>query len=255
MGVGSSSEEGEPPAPAAPAPGAAGGEAGGGPEAEQDYNNLSYWEMAKLGYQELVNAIIRPPRAEYEVEHLGPPAFEWHGARFRRTDLELVNERGMRLQCSWWEPAAAAARGGGGARPERQPCVVYMHGNSSARVEAISQLALCLSIGASLFALDMAGSGQSDGEWVTLGYYEREARRALPGGRRRPFVSARARFVASSSLRVLSRRALSARAERSRFTGTNKPTTAELIATALIFGAEIGDAQPDVTGLSTVSRR
>ena len=28
---------------------------------------LSYIQMAKLGYQELVNAIIRPPRAEYKV--------------------------------------------------------------------------------------------------------------------------------------------------------------------------------------------
>jgi hypothetical protein len=28
---------------------------------------LSYVQMAKLGYQELVNAIIRPPRADYKV--------------------------------------------------------------------------------------------------------------------------------------------------------------------------------------------
>lgn len=28
---------------------------------------MSYIQMAKLGYQELVNAIIRPPRADYKV--------------------------------------------------------------------------------------------------------------------------------------------------------------------------------------------
>lgn len=28
---------------------------------------LSYIQMARLGYQELVNAIIRPPRADYKV--------------------------------------------------------------------------------------------------------------------------------------------------------------------------------------------
>ena len=28
---------------------------------------LSYLQMAKIGYQELVNAIIRPPRADYKV--------------------------------------------------------------------------------------------------------------------------------------------------------------------------------------------
>lgn len=33
----------------------------------QQQKKLSYFQMARLGYQELVNAIIRPPRAEYKV--------------------------------------------------------------------------------------------------------------------------------------------------------------------------------------------
>lgn len=33
----------------------------------QEKQKLSYIQMAKMGYQELVNAIIRPPRAEYKV--------------------------------------------------------------------------------------------------------------------------------------------------------------------------------------------
>jgi len=33
----------------------------------QAKQKLSYIQMAKLGYQELVNAIIRPPRADYKV--------------------------------------------------------------------------------------------------------------------------------------------------------------------------------------------
>jgi hypothetical protein len=36
-------------------------------EAEQQQQKLSYIQMARLGYQELVNAIIRPPRADYKV--------------------------------------------------------------------------------------------------------------------------------------------------------------------------------------------
>jgi hypothetical protein len=35
--------------------------------AQQQQRKLSYIQMAKLGYQELVNAIIRPPRADYKV--------------------------------------------------------------------------------------------------------------------------------------------------------------------------------------------
>lgn len=33
----------------------------------QDQKKPSYIQMAKMGYQELVNAIIRPPRADYKV--------------------------------------------------------------------------------------------------------------------------------------------------------------------------------------------
>lgn len=34
---------------------------------DEQQKKLSYYQMAKLGYQELVNAIIRPPRADYKV--------------------------------------------------------------------------------------------------------------------------------------------------------------------------------------------
>ena len=49
-----------------------------------------------------------------------------------------------------------------------------MHGNSSARPEAIPQLSLALSLGATLVAFDFAGSGRSGGDHVSLGYYERD---------------------------------------------------------------------------------
>jgi len=49
-----------------------------------------------------------------------------------------------------------------------------MHGNSSARVEVLPQLSYLLSLGLAVFSFDFAGSGKSDGEYVSLGYYERE---------------------------------------------------------------------------------
>lgn len=36
-------------------------------ELSAEQKKLSYFQMARLGYQELVNAIIRPPRADYKV--------------------------------------------------------------------------------------------------------------------------------------------------------------------------------------------
>jgi hypothetical protein len=170
--------------------------------ASEKQKKLSYIQMARLGYQELVNAIIRPPRADYKVcgcimvkyetccsnnyvgslthtfilhpprplylqeEMLGPPAFSFCGKRFTRTDFTLMTKRGLNLQCSHWEPVERTS--------DRIPVVIYMHGNSSARVEVLPQLSYLLSLGLAVFAFDFAGSGKSDGEYVSLGYYERE---------------------------------------------------------------------------------
>ncbi|GMH49114.1 hypothetical protein TrRE_jg13125 [Triparma retinervis] len=127
---------------------------------------MSYYSMAKQGYAELVSAIIRPPRSSYTVEDLGPPSFRFSGQTFTRTDFRLDTTRGMGLECSHWEPVIR--------KIEQIPCVIYMHGNSSSRVEALGCLSYLLSLGVSVFAFDFAGSGMSDGEYVSLGWYERE---------------------------------------------------------------------------------
>ncbi len=85
-----------------------------------------------------------------------------------RTDLELLNLRGQRLKCSHFQPSAEYRVA------ETLPCVIYLHGNSSSRLEALSCLPILLRFKISLFCLDLAGSGHSDGEYVSLGYYERD---------------------------------------------------------------------------------
>lgn len=139
---------------------------GGRNKEEKEDKKMGYIQMAKMGYQELVNAIIRPPRADYKEESLGPPAFSFCNRRFTRTDFALNTKRGLSLQCSHWEPVERTA--------DRIPVVIYMHGNSSARVEVLPQLSYLLSLGLAVFSFDFAGSGKSDGEYVSLGYYERE---------------------------------------------------------------------------------
>lgn len=52
----------------------------------------------------LVNAIIRPPRAEYEIEELGPVDFDFCNKHFHRTDFEFRNKRGYKIVASHWEP-------------------------------------------------------------------------------------------------------------------------------------------------------
>jgi hypothetical protein len=83
MGTSAGKEEGaKEEAPARPPP----------RDEEQTPENMSYWQMARQGYQELVNAIIRPPRAEYAEEDLGPKQFKisTKGA-VRCGSLELTN--------------------------------------------------------------------------------------------------------------------------------------------------------------------
>lgn len=128
----------------------------------------SYYNMIKNSYQQLVNAIIRPPRCRYAIDQLGPTEFDYCGRRIRRMDFQLTNPRNLNFECSLWEPIASD-------RPsEKLPCVIYMHGNSSARIEALSSLSVILTLGATLLAIDFAGSGLSEGEYVSLGAFEKE---------------------------------------------------------------------------------
>mmetsp|Transcript_104656 Transcript_104656/g.302862 ORF Transcript_104656/g.302862 Transcript_104656/m.302862 type:complete len:456 (+) Transcript_104656:138-1505(+) len=126
-------------------------------------------ESLSQGYEELVNAIIRPPRMKYNPEHdLGPAKFSIGGRRFIREDLELANNRGDKLACSWWkiDPQDAPA--------QQLPCVVYLHGNAGCRLAAHELLEHLLPSSVSVFALDFSGSGVSGGEYVSLGFFERE---------------------------------------------------------------------------------
>jgi pimeloyl-ACP methyl ester carboxylesterase len=113
----------------------------------------------------LVKAIVRPPRADYHIAELGPTQFEYGGQTFVREDSTLTNPRGLTLQCSMWRRETVA---------EPVPCVVYTHGNASCRAEALQILAPVLASGACVFAFDFAGCGMSEGEYISLGWHEKD---------------------------------------------------------------------------------
>eukprot|EP00747_Dinoflagellata_sp_TGD_P112818 gnl/TRDRNA2_/TRDRNA2_171564_c1_seq1.p1 gnl/TRDRNA2_/TRDRNA2_171564_c1~~gnl/TRDRNA2_/TRDRNA2_171564_c1_seq1.p1 ORF type:complete len:415 (-),score=56.05 gnl/TRDRNA2_/TRDRNA2_171564_c1_seq1:91-1335(-) len=129
--------------------------------------------MAFLGkiteqYSELWKAIIRPPRDIYEIKDLGPTVFSIENRTYQRTDSQLKNSRGQTLQCSHFEPIPSERVA------ERLPCVVYLHGNCSSRLEAVSTLPVLLPFNITVFCVDFSGCGLSDGEYLSLGYYERD---------------------------------------------------------------------------------
>ena len=125
-----------------------------------------WFSMAKDGYEDIVKAIIRPPRAPYTLEDLGPSEFEYGGKAFMREDCQVENARGLKLEGSFWRRRELPE---GGA-----PCVVYMHGNASCRAEALQIMAAVFATGANVFSFDFAGCGLSTGEFISLGWHEKD---------------------------------------------------------------------------------
>mmetsp|Transcript_19673 Transcript_19673/g.9136 ORF Transcript_19673/g.9136 Transcript_19673/m.9136 type:complete len:162 (+) Transcript_19673:1-486(+) len=79
-----------------------------------------------------------------------------------------MNRRGLMLECSHFEPDDEERV------TEKLPCVVYLHGNCSSRLEALPCVPVLLPSNITVFALDLAGSGLSEGEYISLGWYERD---------------------------------------------------------------------------------
>ncbi|XP_031390961.1 uncharacterized protein LOC116203400 isoform X1 [Punica granatum] len=117
---------------------------------------------------QFINFVIRPPRADYNPDqYLWEKDFTLAGRSYKRQDLELTNQRGHTLRCSHYVPATF---------PEDTPlpCVIYCHGNSGCRADANEAAVILLPSNITVFTLDFSGSGLSDGEYVSLGWHEKD---------------------------------------------------------------------------------
>jgi len=90
------------------------------------------------------------------------------GQRVLRTDLELPSSKGLKMQCSHFEPLETVRHW------KTMPCVIYMHGNSSCRLEALELVDYFLTANITLFCFDFPGCGLSEGEFISLGWFERD---------------------------------------------------------------------------------
>ena len=120
----------------------------------------------KFSYETLWKFIIRPERDNYTDNKLGSPNFKFKGKKYHRLDYEIKSGEGYKLKCSFIEPLKEY-------RPsEIMPVIVYLHGNSSSRLEGLYLAKEILKRNINLFVFDFAGCGQSEGEFISLGYYE-----------------------------------------------------------------------------------
>ncbi|KAG0450202.1 hypothetical protein HPP92_027044 [Vanilla planifolia] len=118
--------------------------------------------------EQFINFVIRPPRADYNPDqYLWESEFTLAGRKYKRQDLELLNGRGYVLKCSHYIPATL---------PENYalPCVIYCHGNSGCRADANEAAVILLPSNVTVFTLDFSGSGLSDGDYVSLGWHEKD---------------------------------------------------------------------------------
>ena len=123
-------------------------------------------KKVKLSYETFWKFIIRPPRDVYPESLLGHPFFAYKGKNYMRRDFELISTQGYKMKCSFVEPDPAE-------RPcKEMPVIIYLHGNSSSRLEGLRTLEELLKRDINLFVVDMPGCGLSEGEYISLGYYE-----------------------------------------------------------------------------------
>lgn len=119
-------------------------------------------------YSYIWKSLIRPPRDQYTEKDLGNDKFSVNGMNFKRTDFSIYNPRNLKLECSFWEPFDEE-------RPKAKlPVVIYLPGNSSSRCEVIPLLSYLLPMGLTVFAFDFSGCGLSEGEYISLGYHEKD---------------------------------------------------------------------------------
>jgi len=125
-------------------------------------------QSKKITYESLWKAIIRPPRDYYLEEDMGPTNFKFHYKTYIRKDFDLIDFRGLILKVSIIEPDSIS-------RPfDIMPMVIYVHANSSSRVEGINIKNSLLKKNINICSFDFEGSGYSEGEYISLGFHEKK---------------------------------------------------------------------------------
>ena len=129
-------------------------------------------EEIKYTYENCWKFIIRPPRDDYDLSELELDKLETDEP-YIREDYTILSKRNYLMECSFYriEPSTRT--------PYIRPCVIYLHGNSSSRIEGKKMAHYLFSKGIDLFVFDFPGSGKSEGEYISLGYHEKEEVRII----------------------------------------------------------------------------
>lgn len=132
----------------------------------------SWWNLFSSSYEDVIRSLACPPRAEYSLHDLGESCFNLeNGKECIREDFGIENCRAERIECSFWRYAQDPTTSTQASPP---PCIIYLHGLSSSRQECAYLREKILSAGFSILAIDLSGSGMSEGDRVSFGLYEKD---------------------------------------------------------------------------------
>ena len=110
-----------------------------------------------------VKAILRPPKLLYDIKKIpiinNIPGF----GDIIRISFSFLNFKKQRLYGSFYQSPNPI---------KENPCVIYFHGNASNQLEGRFCVSLFLPLGINVFCFDFGGCGCSEGEFVSLGYFE-----------------------------------------------------------------------------------
>lgn len=114
--------------------------------------------------QQAVECVIRPRRKEYDLQSI-PFKFTFGDKVFSRLPVEINNNRNQKLVGSLYFLADTE-------NLEGMPCVIYLHGNTSSQLEGQFLIPNICPYNIALFCFDFAGCGVSDGNYISLGFFE-----------------------------------------------------------------------------------
>ena len=95
---------------------------------------------------------------------IGPTVFFIGQVCYKRIDLTLTNCRNQLLKVSHYQHLI---------HNDSLPTIIYLHGNSSSRLEVMDCIDHLLPKMFSVVAFDFSGSGHSEGQFISLGHYEK----------------------------------------------------------------------------------
>lgn len=113
----------------------------------------------------LARFVYGPPRSQYDINTLPSDVYANDGTVIARTPFEVKNSRGLKVIGSIYKAQL---------KIPGSPAIIYLHGNASSQREGQFLTIYLSHLGVSVVCVDLSGSGNSEGETIGMGLFERD---------------------------------------------------------------------------------